>query len=71
MERAKSFDNCYKLLQPHIYHKTSLDEIEIWHQRLGHLNYKNLTKIVNAGVVHGASEKDESVNSTEVVENQV
>ena len=29
LEGAKSFDNCYKLLQPHTYHKTSLDEIEI------------------------------------------
>ena len=38
---------------------------------LDHLNYKNLTKIVNARAVHGAFEEDESVNLTEVVENQV
>ena len=47
LEAARSFDNCYKLLHPHTCHKTSFDEIEIWHQRLGHLNFKNLTKIVN------------------------
>ena len=45
LEGARSFDNCYKLLQPHTCHMTSLDEIEIWHQRLGPLNYKNLTQI--------------------------
>ena len=51
LERSRSFDNCYTLLQPHICHKTSLDKVKIWHQRLGYLNYKNLTKIVNVGVV--------------------
>ena len=29
MEGAISFDNCYKLLQPHTCHKTSYDKIEI------------------------------------------
>ena len=71
LEGARTVDNCYKLLQSHTCHKTSLDEIKIWHQRLDHLNYKNLTKIVNTRAVHGASEEDESVNPTEVVENQV
>ena len=46
-------DNCYKLLKTHKCHKISLDDIELWHQKLGHLNYKNLTKIVNAGAVRG------------------
>ena len=31
LEGARLVDNCYKLLQPHTCHKTSLDEIEIWH----------------------------------------
>ena len=31
LEGASLVDNCYKLLQPHTCHKTSLDEIEIWH----------------------------------------
>ena len=29
----------------------SHDNIDLWHQKLGHLNFKNLTKIVNTGVV--------------------
>ena len=53
LEGARSVDNYYKLLQPHTCHKASLDEIEIWHQRLGHWNYKNLIKIVNAGAIRG------------------
>ena len=40
-------------MQPHTYHKISLDKTEIWYQKLGHLNYKSLTKIVNVGVVRG------------------
>ena len=53
LEWSRSFDNCYNLLQPNTCHKTSLDKTKIWHQRLGHLNFKNLTKIVNVRVVRG------------------
>ena len=53
MEGSRSSNNCYKLLQPHTCHTTTLDNIEVWHQMLGHLNFKNLTKIMNVGVVHG------------------
>ena len=53
LEGARSIDNCYKLLQSHTCPTTSFDEIEIWHQMLGHLNYKNLTKIVNTGAIRG------------------
>ena len=52
-EGFRSSDNCYKLLQSHTCHKTSLDKAEIWHQKLSHLNFKNMTKIVNIGVVRG------------------
>ena len=53
LEGSQSSDNCYKLIHSHICHTTSLDNIDLWHQKLGHLNFKNLTKIVNAGVVRG------------------
>ena len=33
--------------------QSSLDDIELWHQKLGHINYKNLTKIVNVWAVWG------------------
>ena len=53
LEGSRSFDNCFKLLQPHTCHNTSFDKIEIWHQKLVHLNYKNLTKIMNVSIVCG------------------
>ena len=53
MKGSRSSHNCYKFLQPHTCKNTSIDKIEIWNQRLGHLNYKNQTKIVNVGIVHG------------------
>ena len=53
LERSRSFDNCYKLIQSHTCHTTSLDNIDFWHQKLGHLNFKNLIKIVNTYVVIG------------------
>ena len=53
LEGSRSSDNCYKLIHSHTCHTTSLDNIDLWHKKLGHLNFKNLTKIVNAGVVRG------------------
>ena len=53
LEGFISSDNYYKLLQPHTCHTTTLDNIEIWHQKLGHLNFKNLQKIVDVCVVRG------------------
>ena len=53
LEGSQSSDNCYKLIHSHTCHTTSLNNIDLWHQKLGHLNFKNLTKIVNAGVVRG------------------
>ena len=53
LEGSRSFDNCYKLIHSHTCHTTSLDNIDLWHKKLGHINFKNLTKIVNAGAVRG------------------
>lgn len=53
MKGSRSSNNCYMLLHSLTSHKTSVNDIELWHQKLGHLNYKNLTKIVSTGVVRG------------------
>ena len=53
LEGSRSSDNYYKLIHSHTCHTTSLDNIDLWHQKLGHLNFKNLTKIVNTGAVRG------------------
>lgn len=51
MEGLRSLNNCYMLALPLNCHKHIVDETEIWHQKLGHLNYKTLRKIINIGVV--------------------
>ena len=64
LEGSRSSDDCYKLIHSHTCHTTSLENIDLWYQKLGHLNFKNLTKIVNAGAVRGIptlSEKEPGV----------
>ena len=51
LKGSQTSDNCYKLIHSHTCHTTSLDNTDLWHQKLGHLNFKNLTKIANAGAV--------------------
>ena len=53
LKGSRSFDNCYQLIKSHTCHKVSHDNIDLWHQKLSHLNFKNLTKIVNTYVVRG------------------
>lgn len=53
MEGSRSSDNCYMLTSLVVCYKTTLDETEIWHKKLGHLNYRNLRRIVTIGVVRG------------------
>ena len=50
---TRSSDNCYLLAYYTLCHKTNVQEVELWHQRLGHLNYRMLKKIVSIGAVKG------------------
>lgn len=47
----RSFDYYYKLISSIICHKTTLDNTDLWYQKLGLLNYKLITKIVKTGSV--------------------
>ena len=51
LEGHRSSDHCYKLASSIIYRKTTLDDTESWHQKLGHLNYRLLTRIVKTDAV--------------------
>ncbi|KAH9780169.1 hypothetical protein KPL71_007985 [Citrus sinensis] len=53
LEGHRSSDYCYKLTSSIVCHKTTLDDTELWHQKLGHLNYKLLTRIVKTGALKG------------------
>jgi hypothetical protein len=49
-------DNCYGLpgltSKPHIIcNKATIDDSELWHQRLGHLNFTDMLKIASKEIV--------------------
>ena len=46
-------DNCCTLSQPHTCHNVSVNNTDLWHERVGHLNFKTLSKIASAGLVRG------------------
>ena len=52
LEGHRSSDHCYKWTSLIICHKT-LDDKELWHQKLGHLNYRLLTRIAKIDAVKG------------------
>jgi hypothetical protein len=52
----RTTDNCYGLLgltaDPQIFcNKATIDDSELWHQRLGHLNFTNILKIAGKDIV--------------------
>ena len=55
LEGHQSSYHCYKLTSSIICHKTTLDDTELWHQKLGHLNYRLFTRTVKIGAVKRVS----------------
>ena len=54
LEGVRSPDNCYTLISlSHTCHKMNSDNTKLWHERLGHLNYKSLKKLSDTGAVRG------------------
>jgi hypothetical protein len=56
MGGERTSDNCYGIPSLSsdsqiIYNKATIDESELWHQRLGHLNFTNMFKIASKEVV--------------------
>jgi hypothetical protein len=56
MGAERTSDNCYGI--PNLFadsqiicNKATIDESELWHQRLGHLNFTNMFKIASKEVV--------------------
>jgi hypothetical protein len=55
MGRERTIDNCYGLLdltsEPQIiFNKATVDDSDLWHQRLGHLNFTDMLKIASKEV---------------------
>jgi hypothetical protein len=56
MGGERTTDNCYGLpgltADPQIFcNKATIDDSELWHQRLGHLNFTNILKIAGKDIV--------------------
>ena len=54
LEGMRYSNNCYTLTSPsHTCHKINYDDTKLWHEMLGHMNYKSLKKLSNAGAICG------------------
>jgi hypothetical protein len=56
MGGERTVDNCYGLpgltSEPQIIcNKVTIDDSELWHQRLGHLNFTDMVKIASKEIV--------------------
>jgi len=56
MGGERTINNCYGLLgltsEPHIIcNKATVDDSELWHQRLGNLNFKDMLKIASKEII--------------------
>ncbi|XP_060961015.1 uncharacterized protein LOC133031514 [Cannabis sativa] len=52
----RTADHCYVLTNQVKCHRVFLDKPDLWHYRLGHLNYRDLKKIVSIKAVRGIPE---------------
>ncbi|GJY24584.1 ribonuclease H-like domain-containing protein [Tanacetum coccineum] len=50
-----------------LFAKATLDESNLWHRRLGHLNFKTMNKLVKGNLVRGIPSKVFEINQTCVV----
>lgn len=54
-EEVRTSDNCYVIehhsQQGDTYLMTQKDEINLWYQRLGHLNFRDLARLSKKGIV--------------------
>ena len=54
LEESRSLDNCYTFTPvSHTCHNTTINEIDLWPEKLGHLNFKTLKGIANIGAIYG------------------
>lgn len=55
MHGTRTSDNCYGIIPSDNMscHSTKLDEIDLWHQRLGHINYKELSTLTKKELIRG------------------
>ncbi|XP_062088723.1 uncharacterized protein LOC133795284 [Humulus lupulus] len=73
---TRSNDNYYMLDNTEVCSRVTLDKSDLWHYRLGHLNYRDLRKLVKLKAVRGvpdfkvSRERTESLNGKRYVMNE-
>ncbi|KAG7547174.1 Zinc finger CCHC-type [Arabidopsis suecica] len=60
---VRSGNNCYMWKSSDICLSVSVNDLELWHKRLGHMNVQTLIKIVNAGVVRGVPKLSDKLDA--------
>lgn len=53
IEGIRSSDNCYVLSTNLLCYRSFIDDTELWHQRLGHVNYQDMNQLINNDCVRG------------------
>ncbi|XP_019175565.1 PREDICTED: uncharacterized protein LOC109170883 [Ipomoea nil] len=53
MEGTRSFDNCYVLTIDTTCFMYKADESKLWHGRLGHVNFRDMDKVIKLDAVRG------------------
>ncbi|GAA0156054.1 hypothetical protein LIER_13637 [Lithospermum erythrorhizon] len=46
MQENRSPDNCYLWTPQNAFHIKTQEDIELWHKKLGHTNYRNIQKVI-------------------------
>ncbi|KAM6577161.1 hypothetical protein CsatB_028998 [Cannabis sativa] len=69
----KTVDQCYAVCNTIVCNRTFLDKPDLWHYRLGHLNYRDLQRLVKLQAVRGipdmkvSKERNESISGKRYV----
>ncbi|XP_062075658.1 uncharacterized protein LOC133779758 [Humulus lupulus] len=53
LQGFRYIDNCYTLTTYATCHSAIDNSTDLWHEKLGHIHFKNLKKLSNAGIVRG------------------
>ncbi|XP_022861288.1 uncharacterized protein LOC111381706 [Olea europaea var. sylvestris] len=65
LEGVRTSDNCYGVFpnSNYVCSSAKIDMSELWHQRLDHVNYRSLSKLVKKKIVDGLPKIDQSENA--------
>ena len=64
MHGVRTFDNCYGIVTTNDlpYYSAIISNIDLWHQRLGHINFKDLTKLANKELARDVPKLGKNLN---------